>query len=224
MRIVGEHLRGGVAVLALSLTLISNLFPQTSPKDIDKPTWLHPSDAEYRIVIAAAFPHKGDKKHTKVLDFESRLQMDPFSRFVVKSPLACAFDFADNNHNKLEEPPSVQDVKDYCDGKLEVVVTHFSVNLNVKRPVVIQHSGQTLRPTSSLFDGLPQVTTYIAGLLNSDQVGYRYVDIHTFTLDSAWNDNVPFVTADELGNRKILTFDFGKFEKNEIEIRAETKK
>ncbi|MFI5096078.1 MAG: hypothetical protein ACHQIK_21875 [Candidatus Acidiferrales bacterium] len=222
MRIVGENLRSKVTVVALSLVLFPNLFAQTSLED--KPTWLRPNDAEYQIVIAAAFPHKGDKKQVKILHFDSRLQMDPFSRFLVKSPLACAFDVADSDHNKLEEPPSVQDVKDYCDGQLKVLVTHFSVNLNVKRPVVIQHGGQTLRPTSSSFDGLPQVTTYIAGLLNSDQVGYRYIDLHSFKPDSAWNDNVLFVTADEFGNQKTLTFDFGKFEKNEMEIRAEIKK
>ncbi len=179
---------------------------------------------DYQIAIAAAVPRKRDKKEVKILHFENRLQMDPFSRFIVNPPLACAFNLAINNHNKLEEPPSLRDVKDYCDGHLEIVLTHFSVNLNVKRPVVIQHGGRTVRPTSSTFDDLPQVTTYVAGLLNSDQVGYRYVDVHTFTVDSAWDDSVSFVTADEYGGQKTLTFDFGKLEKNEMEFRAQTKR
>jgi hypothetical protein len=187
-------------------------------------SWLHPSDADYQIAITDAFPHKRDKREVKILHFDTRLQMDPLSSFVVNSPLACALNVATNSHNKLEDPPSLQDVKSFCDGHLQVVVTHFSVILNFQRPVIIQHGGQTLRPMVSTFDDLPAVTTYIASLLNSDQVGYRYVDVHTFKVDSAWNDNVSFVTADELGNQKTLTFDFGKFEKNEMEFRAQANK
>ena len=216
-----------VLLILLILFLLPNIaLPTkgTSPQSTEKQSWLHPSDAEYQIAIASAFPHKGDKKQPKILHFDNRLQMDPFSRFIVKSPLACAFDLADSNHTKLEEPPSLRDVRDYCDGHLKVEVIHFSVDLSVRRPVVIQHAGQTLRPTSDLFDDLPQVTTYMAGLLNSDQVGYRYVDLHTFTVDSAWNDNVVFVTADEYGGQKTLTFDFEKLEKNELEFRGQTKK
>jgi hypothetical protein len=216
-----------VCRVLLTMILLPNiaLSKQGMPiQSTENQNWLHPSDGDYQIAINAAFPHKRDKKEVKILHFENRLQMDPFSRFIVNSPLACAFNVANSKQIKLEEPPSIEDVKHYCDGRLEVVVTHFSVNLSVKRPVIIQHAGQTVRPTSDLFDELPQVTTYIAGMLNSDQVGYRYVDVHTFTVDSAWNDSVMFVTADEYGAQKTLTFDFGKFEKNEMEFRGQNRK
>jgi hypothetical protein len=182
---------------------------------------LHPSDTEYQRVVDSIFGKvKLGKKSPRPLYFRTRLDADPTSYIEVQPPLSCAVDASEYSRRRLEPAPSVVDLRNQCDGVISVVLHHYSTTLNPDRPLVADHGGQRIKPDKTTYDHNPEVTTYIAGLFNTNQVGYSYIDVHKFLVDSPWSDKVTFVTADPLGRQSSFTYDFSLLVQNELSLRS----
>lgn len=188
----------------------------TSPA-LAQSTWLHPSDREYQYAIDGAFG-KGEagRDYAQALEFIRRLPDGTNSYISVRPPLACADVNAEAQRRELGRAPTVDEVKEVCDGQLLVAVRYFSTLAELERSLIIEHRDQEIKPSRSFYDHAHAVAADDS--IEAKQVQYAYLDLYFVVPDAAWDDEVTFVTGGVNGQQKALTFDFTSQVENEQQI------
>jgi hypothetical protein len=204
-----------MARIPVRLLIFGLLF--TSPA-VAQSSWLHPSDREYQYAIDSAFGKAEVRRDdAQALEFIQRLPDGTNSYISVRPPLACASLNAEAQRRDLGRAPSVDEVKEACDGQLLVAVRYFSALSELDRSLVIQHRDQEIKPSRSFYDHAHPATA-IDESTEAKQVQYSYLDLHFVVPNAAWDDDVTFVATGVNGEQSALTFNFTSQVENEQQI------
>ena len=204
-----------MARIPVRLLILGLLF--TSPA-VAQSSWLHPSDREYQYAIDSAFgkPEAGSD-YAQGLEFIRRLPDGTNSYISVRPPLACANLNAEAQRRELGRAPTVDEVKEVCDGQLLVAVRYFSALSDLDRSLVIEHGDQEIKPSRSFYDNAHPATA-INDSPGAKQVQYAYLDLYFVLPDAAWDDDVTFVTSGVNSEQSALTVNFTSQVENEQQI------
>jgi hypothetical protein len=160
---------------------------------------LHPSDREYQYAIdSASGKARVGRGNAQALAFIGRLPDGTNSYISVRPPPACANLSAEVQRRELRHAPTVDDVKEVCDGQLLVAVRYFSALSELDRSFVIERRDQEIKPSRSFYDHAHPVAA-IYDSIEAEQARYAYLDLHFVVLEAAWDDDVTFVTTDVNG-------------------------
>jgi hypothetical protein len=191
--------------LFAAVTVCSAFYPAFS----QTPTWINPSDAQYTRAIDDGYARiKLPKNQAYHVLEEWNIQPAINAHISVTPPLACALSMGKVAHDKLDTKPSLAEAKSLCDGRLDVMIVHYSQLLNKNWPCILQSGEFTLRPSLKIPDALPDVQTYYGGFLVGNLVGYVYVDDYIFNVTPALSQTADLIYSDDSGTHRILHLNF----------------
>lgn len=186
------------------------------------PNWLHPSDAEYQEALDDGYSAKTPKEALEgyIPIAISPIQRDPNAGISVESPLHCAVSEGYFAAKDLADEPTVEEVKQICDGLIGVYAMHFSQRLHANWRVMLQHKNTVYQPHGRQFDQAPKAKRYLDNT-GSRVAGYMYDDAYTFKPEEAWTDEATVTWNDESGERHSKKVDFSTLAREEEKLRAE---
>ena len=186
------------------------------------PDWLHPSDAEYKAALDDGYIARTPKEALEgyIPIQVSPIQRDPNAGISVESPLHCAVSEGFFAAKDLADEPSVEDVRQICDGLIGVYVLHFAQRLHANWGVMLQHKNKIYQPHSRELTHAPKAKRYLDNM-GAQVAGYMYDDAFTFKPDEAWADEATLTWIDETGESHSKRIDFSALAHEEEELRAD---